>query len=57
MAGARSTTERALDDDVLVARARRGDTAAFGVLVGRHQRAALRTAFAVGWDRRARPKT
>jgi RNA polymerase sigma factor (sigma-70 family) len=45
MAGA--AHERTLDDDVLVARARRGDTAAFGVLVGRHQRAALRTAFAV----------
>jgi RNA polymerase sigma-70 factor (ECF subfamily) len=39
--------ESTLDDDVLVARARRGDTGAFGVLVGRHQRAALRTAFAV----------
>jgi RNA polymerase sigma factor (sigma-70 family) len=38
----------ALDDAVLVARARAGDTEAFGLLVGRHQRAALRTAFAVG---------
>jgi RNA polymerase sigma-70 factor (ECF subfamily) len=56
MAGAHEHDGRSLDDkdvvhdDVLVARARRGDTAAFGVLVGRHQRAALRTAFAVmGW--------
>ena len=47
MAGASHEHESTLDDDVLVARARRGDTGAFGVLVGRHQRAALRTAFAV----------
>jgi RNA polymerase sigma-70 factor (ECF subfamily) len=47
MAGAAHEHESTLDDDVLVARARGGDTGAFGVLVGRHQRAALRTAFAV----------
>jgi RNA polymerase sigma-70 factor (ECF subfamily) len=45
MAGA--AHEQSLDDDVLVARARGGDTGAFGALVGRHQHAALRTAFAV----------
>lgn len=33
-----------LDDDALVARARAGDPAAFGVLVARHQRAAMRVA-------------
>jgi RNA polymerase sigma factor (sigma-70 family) len=33
-----------LDDDVLAARARDGDVAAFGELVRRHQRAALRVA-------------
>ena len=33
-----------LDDDVLVARARTGDRAAFGALVERHQQAALRVA-------------
>ena len=33
-----------LDDDALAARARAGDTAAFGELVRRHQRAALRVA-------------
>jgi RNA polymerase sigma-70 factor (ECF subfamily) len=47
MAGASHEHESTLDDDVLVARARLGDTGAFGVLVGRYQRAALRTAFAV----------
>jgi RNA polymerase sigma-70 factor, ECF subfamily len=36
------------DEAVLVARARVGDIEAFGALVRRHQRAALRTAFAVG---------
>jgi len=35
-------------DDELVSRARAGDVGAFGVLVGRYQQAALRTAFAVG---------
>ena len=33
-----------LDDDTLIVRARDGDLAAFGELVGRHQRAALRLA-------------
>jgi RNA polymerase sigma-70 factor (ECF subfamily) len=37
----------AADEAVLVARARRGDRDAFGLLVERHQRAALRTAFVV----------
>ena len=37
----------AADEAALVTRARAGDRAAFGVLVGIHQRAALRTAFAV----------
>lgn len=36
-----------LDDDALVARARAGDTAAYGELVRRHQRAALRVAAVV----------
>ena len=36
------------EDAALVARARAGDREAFGVLVTRHQRAALRTAFAIG---------
>lgn len=36
--------EVGLDDDVLMARARSGDRAAFGELVRRHQRAALRVA-------------
>jgi RNA polymerase sigma-70 factor, ECF subfamily len=36
------------DEAVLVARARVGDIEAFGALVRRHQRAALRTAYAVG---------
>ena len=40
--------ERDDEDAVLVARARAGDREAFGVLVTRHQRAALRTAFAIG---------
>jgi RNA polymerase sigma-70 factor, ECF subfamily len=40
--------EGADDEAVLVARARAGDIEAFGALVGRHQRAALRTAFAIG---------
>jgi len=35
-------------DETLVARALAGDVEAFGVLVGRYQQAALRTAFAVG---------
>jgi RNA polymerase sigma-70 factor (ECF subfamily) len=34
----------ALDDDVLVVRARSGDRSAFGELIRRHQRAALRVA-------------
>jgi RNA polymerase sigma-70 factor (ECF subfamily) len=38
----------AVDEAALVARARAGDVGAFSVLVERHQRAALRTAFAVG---------
>ncbi len=38
----------AVDEAALVARARAGDVGAFGELVDRHQRAALRTAFAVG---------
>jgi RNA polymerase sigma-70 factor (ECF subfamily) len=37
-----------LDDDALVARARVGDAAAYGELVRRHQRAALRVAAVVG---------
>ena len=36
------------EDAALVRRARAGDREAFGVLVTRHQRAALRTAFAIG---------
>lgn len=36
-----------LDDDALVARARTGDGEAFGELVRRHQRAALRVAAVV----------
>ena len=40
--------ERADEDAALVVRARAGDREAFGVLVTRHQRAALRTAFAIG---------
>ena len=36
------------EDAALVVRARAGDREAFGVLVTRHQRAALRTAFAIG---------
>ena len=40
--------ERDDEDAALVARARAGDREAFGVLVTRHQRAALRTAFAIG---------
>ena len=40
--------ERDDEDAALVARARAGDRDALGVLVTRHQRAALRTAFAIG---------
>jgi RNA polymerase sigma factor (sigma-70 family) len=40
--------EGAGDEAALVARARAGDVEAFGALVRRHQRSALRTAFAVG---------
>jgi len=44
MAPASSHGERVLDDDELVARALTGDRQAFGELVARHQRAALRVA-------------
>jgi RNA polymerase sigma-70 factor (ECF subfamily) len=40
--------ERHDEDAALVARARAGDHEAFGALVTRHQRAALRTAYAIG---------
>jgi RNA polymerase sigma-70 factor (ECF subfamily) len=39
-----TTDLTALDDDVLVGRARSGDRSAFGELIRRHQRAALRVA-------------
>lgn len=44
MVSANFPGERVLDDDELVVRAVRGDRDAFGALISRHQRAALRVA-------------
>ena len=42
--------DRPLDDDQLIERAKRGDTAAYGELVQRHQGIAFRTAFVIARD-------
>jgi len=48
MVSANSPGERVLGDDELAARARHGDRDAFGTLMRRHQRAALRVAAVIG---------